>query len=254
MCGGFKNPMTENGAVQDHYDTLLARNYVWMTGGWDRNIAHYQRFFSDHAIRPAGKGIALDLGAGCGFGSIALAGAGFRVFSVDLSQPMLDILKLAATNLPVITVHADILNFLAGCREEPELIACMGDTLTHLPDTGSVKRLVHLCSRTLQNGGTFIISFRDYSQEPAGSTAVIPVQRDPDRIFLCRLNYQDDLVRVTDILYSRTSGRWERISGTYHKLRISPHIISEIFTREGFQIRARKVQDGMVTLIGQKVP
>lgn len=246
--------MTGEGAVQDHYDTLLARHYVWMMGGWDRNIAHYHRFFSDHAIRPAGNGIALDLGAGCGFGSLALAGAGFRVISVDLSHHMLDILEQEATNLPVRTVHADILDFLAGCMEEPELITCMGDTLTHLPDTGSVERLVRQCSRTVQNGGTFIISFRDYSHEPAGLTAVIPVQRDPDRIFFCRLDYQDDRVRVTDILYARTSGRWERVAGTYHKLRISPDFLSGMLTREGFRIRARKVQDGMVTLIGHKRP
>ena len=246
--------MTGKGAVQDHYDTLLARHYAWMMGGWDRTIAQYHRFFSDHAIRPAGNGIAVDLGAGCGFGSLALAGAGFRVISVDLSQTMLDILEQVATNLPVTTVHSDILDFMAGCRDEPELIACLGDTLTHLPDTGSVKRLVHQCSRTLNKGGTFIISFRDSSKEPAGSTAVIPVQRDADRIFFCRLDYHDDRIRVTDILYTRESGRWERVSGTYPKLRISPHVVSGMLVREGFQVRTRTVHDGMVTLIGKKGP
>lgn len=245
--------MPDDKDIQSHYDAMLARHYVWMAGGWDVGCGKCRRFFDEHATRPNGSGIAVDLGAGCGFWSIALAGAGFRVIAVDFCRGMLDVLGQHAGGLAVRAVHADILDFPAWGREKPELITCMGDTLTHLPNMNSVRTLVHQCAQELSPGGTLVLSCRDYTREPAGSSVVIPVQRDTDRIFLCRLYYEADRVVVEDILYTRESGQWERIYGKYQKIRIAPDLLEGLLTDEGFRIRPGDPQDGMITVIGQKL-
>ena len=244
--------MADTREVQEHYDTLLARNYDWTTGGWDAGCEKTRRFFSDHAIRPTGTGIAVDLGAGCGFGPVALAEAGFRVTAIDFSVPMLEILKCHASNLPVRPVHADIRSLVAWEKEQPELIICMGDTLTHLPDHDSVRNLIERCARELTPGGTLILSCRNFSKKPDGSTEVIPVRRDEDRIFLCRIEYGIEQVRVTDILYTRESGSWERICGAYSKIIVAPDQLEQMLSGAGFRIRFNDTGNDTITLIGQK--
>ncbi|HII99013.1 MAG TPA: class I SAM-dependent methyltransferase [Methanoregula sp.] len=244
--------MADTREVQEHYDSHLARNYAWIAGGWEAGFERSCRFISDHAIRPTGTGVAVDLGAGCSFYSVALAEAGYRVTAIDFSAAMLEFLKYHAGDLPIRPVHADIRTFVAWEKEQPELIICMGDTLTHLPDYVSARNLIRRCARELTTGGTLVLSCRNYSKKPAGSTEVIPVRRDEDRIFLCRIDYGIEQVRVTDILYTRESGSWERMSGTYSKLPVAPDPLRQMLSDAGFRIRFNEAGNDTITLIGQK--
>ncbi len=244
--------MAETREVQDHYDTLLARNYVWIAGGWDAGCKRSRRFISDHAITPTGTGVAVDLGAGCGFYAVALAEAGYRVTAIDFSARMLKILKDHAGDLPIRPVHADIRTLVAWEKQQPELIVCMGDTLTHLPDCVSARNLIRRCARELKAGGTLVLSCRNYSKKPAGSTEIIPVQRSDDRIFLCRIDYGIERIQVTDILYTRESGSWERIISSYSKIPIAPDLLKRILSGAGFTIRFNDTGNDWITLIGQK--
>ena len=242
----------EHTEARSHYAALLAHNYVWIAGGFESNIMGNTRFFTDHSIRPAGCGTAIDLGAGCGFQSIALACTGFDVVAVDFSQPMLDLLTQHAGALPVGTVCSDIILFESWTGRSPELIVCMGDTLTHLPDVPAVHNLIRQCAAELPPGGKFIVSFRDYSGDPEVTPVIIPVRRDPGRIFVCRLEYEKEIVRVTDILYTRESGKWIRVAGTYPKLRLAPERIAGIMTNEGFFITEMMAASSMTMIIAKK--
>jgi SAM-dependent methyltransferase len=241
-----------NDEARSHYAALLARNYAWMAGGMDPGIANNLRFLKEHAITPAGNGTAVDLGAGCGFSSIALASGGFSVVAVDFSEPMLDTLSRQTGDLPIRIIHADILEFTLWVDLHPELIACMGDTLTHLPDMSAVQDLIRHCAHELMHGGKIILSLRDYSREPEGTSAIIPVRRDPDRIFVCRLDYGKEKVRVTDILYSLEYGKWTRAAGSYPKLRIAPEVLTTIITAEGLVVLEMTGEPGMITIIAKK--
>lgn len=238
--------------TRSHYDDFLARNYIWMAGGLVENSAKCARFFAHHGIRPMGSGTAVDLGAGCGFATLALAALGFSVTAVDFSRPMLSHLTQYAAGLPVQAVNADIRDAVSWAGHSPELIACTGDTLTHLADREEVQDLIRNCCRELSPGGTLILSCRDYSQEPAGSTVVLPVRRDPDRIFLCRLEYDTTHVRVTDILFSRESGIWQRYSSSYTKTRIARTDLITLVSREGLVPEADENRGDRITIICQK--
>jgi SAM-dependent methyltransferase len=237
-----------------HYDRFLASRYTWMAGGFGGNVARNREFFATHHIRPALTGAAIDLGAGCGFASIPLAGAGFRITAVDLCRALLDELAGRATGPGIETVMADILDFPAWAGRRPELIACLGDTLTHLPSAGDVSRLLRQCHAELVPGGRLVLTLRDYAGPEDGTVAVIPVQRDADRIFLCRLEYGPVAVTVTDILYSRPGGRWEREAGSYRKIRIAPAFLEECLAGAGFGIEYCRVETGIISVIAAKAP
>ena len=59
--------------VKEHYADVLSDIYSWMHGGIDSGIQINSEFFNEHHIIPKGSGVAVDLGAGCGFQSIPLA-------------------------------------------------------------------------------------------------------------------------------------------------------------------------------------
>ena len=239
-------------SVKTHYNTLLAGQYLWMAGGFSAAAGQNRRFFRKQGIVVRKNGCALDLGAGCGFQSIPLAEAGFTVLAVDFSSGMLDILRKQAGTLPVKTIQADILEPSLWDTVSPELVTCMGDTLTHMADCAAAEKLLRLCAGRLLPGGRLILSFRDYCHEPEGSRIIIPVRRDGHRIFLCRLEYENERVRVTDILYARDQGRWDRVAGTYTKIRLAPARIIRFLANEGFAVTRPDTGDGMVTIIAEK--
>lgn len=238
--------------VKEHYDNFLAKRYAWMAGGFAVNVEKNRAFLDGQAIRVSGTGQAVDLGAGCGFVTIPLLEAGFFVLAVDFCKPLLEELRLHAASHGVRTIAGDILDFSLWAGRDPELIVCMGDTLPHLPDTDTVVRLIRQCHAELVVGGRLILALRDYSREVEGNIVVIPVQRDRDRIFLCRLEYRADHVGVTDVLYSRESGSWERSYGEYRKLRIAPAFLERELERAGFRIEDKSVSKGHITIIAQK--
>jgi SAM-dependent methyltransferase len=241
-------------SVQEHYDRFLAEHYLWMTGGFDANAEINRRFFSTHGIVPRDTRVAIDLGAGCGFQSIPLAEAGFSVHAVDLCRPLLDELAARSHGLPIILHEGNILDYSLWGGYQPELIVCMGDTLTYLPDLQAAEDLVRSWYAELRPGGRCIISFRDYSAAADDDVDVIPVQRDPDRIFLCRLEYGRDVVNGTDIIYTRSGGRWSRTSGSYTKQRIRPWLFRQMLTGAGFRIAYCGTGSGIITTIADKAP
>ena len=240
--------------MQEHYDRFLAEHYPWMAGGFEENAEKSRRFFSSQGIVPHDTRVAIDLGAGCGFHAIPLAGAGFTVHAVDLCQPLLDELAARADGLPITLHTGNILDFAPWSGFRPELIVCMGDTLTHLPDLKSVTDLVRQCHAELGPGGRCIFAFRDYMPAKDDDVEVIPVRQDEDRIFLCRLEYRKESLDSTDILYTRSDGHWSRTSGRYRKIRIGSYGFRKILADAGFNILYCSTGSGILTFIAGKMP
>jgi hypothetical protein len=241
-----------NNAVRAHYDAFLAGCYTRISGGWEEQVRKNLEFFSSHAISPQDNRVAIDLGAGCGFQSVPLALLGFSVTAVDFCQPLLEDLRMHTGILSVETIRSDILYFSSWAGKHPALIVCMGDTLTHLQSLAEVKDLIRQCFRELDPGGRLVFTLRDYSCEPDGAVVVIPVLRDKDRIFLCRLEYHKDTLSVQDILYLRRQGIWERTAGKYKKIRIAPGTLIRGLTHAGFAIESSSGDNRMITVIARK--
>jgi precorrin-6B methylase 2 len=207
--------------VKQHYTDVLSDVYSWMLGGFDLALSKNTEFFQTHNISPEESGIAIDLGAGCGFQSIPLANRGFSVTAIDLDQKLLDELKANASNLDITTIQDDLINFEQYVDHQAELIVCMTDTLLHLESKEKVGTLLQKIFVSLESKGKLIITFRDLAQELSELDRFIPLRNDEQKIFTCFLEFEPDTVKVHDLVYQKDHNSWKLNKSFYRKLRLS---------------------------------
>jgi SAM-dependent methyltransferase len=236
----------------EHYQKFLAGYYSWISGGLARNIEKNRKFFKAHHVRPALSGLAVDLGAGCGFQSIPLSQLGFSVVAVDSSKKLLAQLRQNAQGLAIKTINDDLLNFSRHCPDPVELVVCMGDTLTHLNTRRTIRHLLRKIFKTLEAGGRLILTFRDLSAELAGVDRFIPVRSDAGTIFTCFLEFKKNYVKVHDLIYERKHDRWGLKKNYFYKIRIAPQWAEEVLQALGFKIETFDIRHSGVSIIARK--
>ncbi len=238
--------------IKEHYENHLASYYSWMFGDFNAKLNENQRFFQCHNIKPISSKIAIDLGAGCGFQSIPLAKIGFEVKAIDFSRKSLDELESKSNGLSIDAIENDILNFDTYSNYKPELIVCMGDTITHLDSLESVQKLIKNNYEILLKNGKLVLTFRDLTFELKEEDRFIPINSDNNRIFICFLEYHPMYVKVFDIVYEKEKARWIQKVSSYKKLIVSPTEIKQYFKDTGFKIEFMDIENGLVTIIGTK--
>ena len=238
--------------VKEHYDNLLAPYYSWIFGGLESKLEENRNFFHGHGIRPVLSGVAMDLGAGCGFQSIPLAEAGFKVTAIDISHTLLADLGKNARKLPIKTREDNLLNFSTHRPQDAELIVCMGDTLTHIETLDEVQLLFKNIYQVLEDAGLLVLTFRDLIFELKGLDRIIPVRSEPNLIFTCFLEYEKEHVTVHDVIYEKTNDQWQIQKGFYRKLRIPPDWTRQCLLKIGFEVETFDIQNGMVTIIARR--
>ena len=235
-------------SVRDHYRSHLAPIYLWMAGGAATALSAGEAELGDLLGK---RGLALDLGAGFGMHAIPLARAGYRVIAVDTSELLLSELAALARSLPIDIRCTDLISFpaLLPSGQKPCLILCMGDTLAHLDDLESVRQLARQVAASLEPGGRFVATFRDYTRLPEGQSRFIPVRNDEDRILTCFLEEQPAHVEVHDILHERSGSTWSMKISSYRKLRLAPEVARQAFEAPGLRVVVEPGPRGMQRLI-----
>jgi SAM-dependent methyltransferase len=151
----------------------------------------------------------------------------------------------------VTAVEADLLEFAAYLHQKADLILCMGDTLTHLPSTNQIERLVRDVARSLRPGGRFVATFRDYRELPLGDRRFIPVRSDSERILTCFLEAMPERVRVHDIIHERAQDEWSTKVSSYEKLRLSPDTVVRAAEEVGMRCHIEPGPRGMVRVLAE---
>ena len=235
--------------VQQHYATHLGPVYSWMVGDIDAALAKSAAELESLQLPKRPGGAALDLGAGFGLHALPLAQRGYAVTAIDSCQPLLDELKARARGLPIKTIDADIAAFGAHVTQPLDVVVCMGDTLTHLPDLASVAALFAEVAAALSKGGMFVATFRDYVSAPlAAERRFIAVRSDEERILTCFLEYGKEHVTVYDLLHERDGSRWQQRLSSYPKLRLAPQWVLAKLAGLGFTVRRDIGAGGMVRI------
>lgn len=235
--------------VTEHYENHLAPVYLWMAGGFESAVSRGEGELNAVLPNAVTGFTAVDLGAGFGMHAIPLARRGCAVVAIDSSGQLLETLRTHAGTLPVRAVEDDLLGFQKHLDTKAQLILCMGDTLTHLPDKSSVEQLFSRAAESLHPGGAFIATFRDYTAPLAETARFIPVRSDGDRILTCFLEYSQDHVTVHDLLHERTGPEWRLRVSAYKKLRLAPDWVIAALQGRGFNTRAEPGLAGMVRII-----
>ncbi|MHC8410690.1 class I SAM-dependent methyltransferase [Pseudomonas sp. Hz4] len=239
--------------VADHYETHLAPVYLWMAGGFDAAVSRGEAEIEAVLPNLASGTTAVDLGAGFGMHAIPLARRGCSVVAVDTSSILLDELRVHAEALPVRAVEDDLLSFQRHLDAKANLILCMGDTLTHLPELASVEKLFSLAAQSLRSGGKFIATFRDYTSPLVGQGRFVSVKSDTDRILTCFLEYEPYYVNVHDVLHERIASTWRLRVSAYRKLRLSPEWVSTALQANGFSVHVEPGLGGRVRVVATSV-
>jgi SAM-dependent methyltransferase len=229
-------------AVDEHYEHLLAQHYSWMFGVSFEERVNEQKAFLSHALEPLESApedtLAVDLGCGPGFQTIALAQLGFSpVIAIDTSSALLDELRSHIGNLPVKTEKADLRTLPAIVPAgRATVIVCMGDTLTHLPQRADVATLFRDVFESLRPGGMFVITYRDLTKELFGTDRFIPVRSDDDKLMTCFLEFENaDSVVIHDLVHVRQGVGWSLNKSSYKKLRLGVEWVSEQLSKAGFE-------------------
>jgi SAM-dependent methyltransferase len=232
---------------REHYETLLAEHYSWMSGAWPDKISAEQERLVEFGVR-AGA-LAVDLGSGPGYQAIALAELGFpRVLALDTSAVLLDELRHNAGDRPIEPIEADMLRL--GEFVPPaaaDCVTCMGDTLTHLASRDAVVALFGAVRTALKPGGILVLSWRDLTVARNGTGRFLMPRADADRILTCFLEVADeDHVRVHDIVHRRAAAGWTMQVSAYEKLRLSAAWVAQQLQVSGLAVVKQEESGGFI--------
>jgi SAM-dependent methyltransferase len=238
-------------SVHEHYDDVLSPHYSRMFGEFEAKVDEQQALLQRlGVIAPSGDRVAVDLGCGPGFQSIALARLGFRVVAIDLCRRLLAELDARARGLPVESIVGDIRDVAELAPATAELIVCMGDTLSHLAHADEVERVFDGAARRLAVDGRLVLTFRDLSGRLEELDRFIPVFASDDLIMTCFLEYEPASVKVHDLIWVREPHGWRFRKGAYRKLRLGAEAVAAQLERAGFTVERHQAPAGMVALVG----
>ncbi len=238
--------------VKEHYEQHLGNFYSWFSGSFEKNSEAFKAFCIDNKIMPASTKTAIDLGAGNGAQSYALAGLGFQVKAIDFNKQLLAEMGTRNNSNLIEIINDDIRSVGKFSSFHPELIICCGDTLPHLDSFSEVRALIRDAADILVTKGKIILTFRDYSTELQDTNRFIPVKSDSGRILTCFLEYFPDKVRVTDLLHEMENGTWVQKVSSYYKTRITNNLVVNCLIDSGFDVILDKTENRIISLIGQK--
>jgi SAM-dependent methyltransferase len=243
--------------VAKHYETLLARHYSWMVGtAFDAKVAEQQALLEELGAKGR-SGLALDLGCGPGYQSVALAKLGLSpVLAVDGSEVLLRELAGHAKGFAVEPICADIRDLKKFSKPGSiSAIVCMGDTLTHLQSLDEVSQLLADAHQALMPGGLLVLTFRDLSIERSGLDRFLPIRADADRIMTCILEFETDHVVINDLIHVRDGESWSLHKSSFRKVRLGVEDVLADLRLLGFDIRVNKpLANGMQAIAALKAP
>ena len=225
-------------SIRHHYDSVLGPHYTWMVGGFDTKVSELVAELEAAQLPRVRGGLAVDLGCGPGFHSVALAERGYRVVAVDASERLLRELHDRVSDQPIEVVRGDLRDLHRYLPDDAsvDLALVLGDTITHLDSSEEVETLAADVANRMSPGGELWISYRDLSVRREGLDRFLLTRSEPDRIVTTFLEDDGDKVIVHDLVHVRCHGDWRLRKGSYSKLRIASGWLQRTLEDQGFDV------------------
>jgi SAM-dependent methyltransferase len=176
---------------------------------WHARLALEMPFFRELFQRWQVRRI-LDVACGTGQHAIAFAREGYEVTATDLSKPMIQRARAAATQAGV-KVNVARLGFgelARGLAGTYDAITCLGNSLPHLTtDEALLAALQDMCT-LLAGSGVLVIQNRNFDRVLASKERFMPpevhVEGDREWLFLRFYDFRGDLLRFNVLRLQRT--------------------------------------------------
>ena len=240
-------------SAEEHYETHLGPVYSWMVGDIEAALARSAVELEALHLPPRSGGTALDLGAGIGLHALPLAQRGYAVTAIDSCQALLDELTMRAQDLPIKTIRADIATFGSRITEPLDVILCMGDTLTHLPELppskrSSRKHLQHW-RREECLPQRFATTSHPRSRRSGASSWFAATRGASSPAFS---STAQSTCGSTIFCTSAKAERWQQRVSSYPKLRLDPQWVVAKLAALGFEVRRDPGPAAMVRIVATK--
>jgi len=227
------------------YDSL-ARIYdrLQASDAAERLAAHAADLVASFCRPASGRGDGRDgrlllLDLGCGTGSFCrhMAATGFDVIGIDASEGMLHQATetVAADGPDILYLRQDITRFeLFGTVDA---ICCLTDSVNHVTDQASLRRMLRLCRQYLNLGGVLVfdVATRRHFARRLGDRLLYEVSYDA--VLLWKNRFSEATGRnVADIvLFSRESdGTWSRGDECIRERAYDRRTLSAMLKEAGF--------------------
>ena len=245
--------------VSEHYERLLSKHYTWMFGTSFDERVNEQKSFLSRTLEPLAnkpdRALAVDLGCGPGFQTIALAQLGFSpVIAIDTSAELLDEVRSHANDQPIQIEKADLRDLPAhGARRTGHCHCVHGRHVDPSAGKGDVSNLFRAVFDTLHPGGMFVITYRDLTTELHGTDRFIPVRSDGNTIMTCFLEFENtESVVVHDLVHTRQHTGWSLNKSSYRKLRLGIDWLGQELERAGLNVMSQDSSGRLLAVVAMK--
>lgn len=138
--------------IAEQYDEYFALNWLFEID---------EQVLARHFCQP---GLAIDLGCGTGRALVALARRGLRGLGVDLSRPMLGIVreKARAENLPIGVLQANLVELDCLRDASADYAVCLFSTMGMIRGRANRHRFLTHVRRILKPGGLFVVHVHNF--------------------------------------------------------------------------------------------
>ncbi len=176
-------------STTDHYARLDYRKLI----AWPKRLAREWAFLKAPLSAGPSRRL-LDLGSGTGEHARFLAGEGFEVVGVDVSEAMLERAREGGVPPGVTFLHGDLVHVDQLVSGRFGGAVCLGNTLTHVTDLDALTNLFSAVRRVLLPGAPFILQVLNYERLVRNGQRCLPLtfiqDEEGESIFLRVMTHQ----------------------------------------------------------------
>lgn len=185
-------------------------------------------------------GSACDLACGTGTTALALAGAGLKVYGVDLSPAMCAVARKKAlrSGLAVRIIRGDMRSFRL--PEPVDLVTCEFDAINHVPEKSDLGLVTRAVARALRPGGYFYFDVNNRRSFERTWPLTWFVEK-PGVVYVARggSDPRHDRAWADIDLFIREGRRWRRLHDRVDEVCWTPAEIRGYLRQAGFdKVRA----------------
>jgi glycine/sarcosine N-methyltransferase len=232
---------------QEFY-TFLEKDYDKMIN-WEQRLSQEIPFLKTLFCSHQANSI-LDLGAGTGRHSLALAQEGFEVVGVEPFPPFLKIARIQAQILqekliaesrkPKIEfIPAEFSNLLKKVKKRFDALICLGNTLAHLPNLSALKKSCRDFFNLLLTKGIVVIQIIDAEAIPLNEYKYMPVrnweEQGKEKIILRKYTrIAQDSFALSAIKLEKEMNGWKLEETSQKLLAINKKELTQALKQAGF--------------------